>query len=131
MGHLAILLLPVMFIGQIQWEPVNIVPILVAFVGLFGSWLTYRQARKATKETTAMKNREIDAEAFKRAKEIYEGSIEEQTSRIERISTQLTREVEHNTTMEADVRELRRKVNGLIHLLEAAGVEVPAKLRLD
>jgi C4-dicarboxylate-specific signal transduction histidine kinase len=114
-----------------QVEVSDLAPIIVAMFALVGSWLTYRQARKATAENTAMKNREIDAEAFRRAKDIYEGSIAEQGRQIERIGKQLKAEIEHSTAMEADVRELRSKVNGLIHLLQDAGIEVPTHLRLD
>jgi uncharacterized membrane protein len=130
MSHLTVLLIGTLaYLAQLTIEPAVFAPVIVAFFAFFGSWLTYRQAKKSTHAATMIRNREIDIEAFARAKEIYEGSIEEQNARINRIGNQLKDEQDHTVTMEADMRDLRRKIVGLIRLLEANGIEIPPELQ--
>jgi len=94
--------------------------LVAAVPGLVAAFFAYRAAHRASRQTAEQERRTVDADAYIRAKGLYEASIEELTERIDRLTTEqdrlraeaviLRREVE---AYRLRVRELERdKYNG-------------------
>lgn len=85
--------------------------ILAAAVTILGSWLVSRTTGRATVKAAALASTAattvaaaaVDAEAYGRAKDIYDGSIDELNERLQRIVTDLDAT---RTQLGATVREL-------------------------
>ncbi|MBO2461659.1 hypothetical protein [Actinomadura violacea] len=118
----------------------GLVPIVVAVVAyrqaVAANRITAQQAERAAARQAALERSKVDAEAYNRAKTIYEAALvqlERQIDRLQgqsdRLGEQLAREQDTSNTlrsqvqtMNAQIRELERTVAGLRRQLIEAGV---------
>lgn len=109
--------------------------IISGVVTLLTAWLTARSSRKAATETTNLKNRQVDADAYRLAREIEAGVVQGLRDELERLNTELatgraalTTEQVDNARLRDTVHELERTRDRLLRILRAADLEVPVDI---
>lgn len=101
-----------------------LVAIIAATPGLGAAWLAYRQAVKSAKITTANDTLRIEAEAYERARRIYEAGIAQLESQVKALKAQISEEQDISGKLRLRVSELEETVAQLRFQLMRAGIEL-------
>lgn len=110
--------------GSTPWVTqvaLGLVPIVVAWLAyrqaVRANQITAQQARQAAERSAQIERSKVDAEAFARAKLIYEGALEQLERQLERIQTQfdrlneqLGRELDTSSVLRSQVNHLQQQV---------------------
>jgi septal ring factor EnvC (AmiA/AmiB activator) len=101
---------------------------LPAALAILGSavagWFTYRSASSAAHAAVQVKNVEVDAAAYNRARELYESGIKQLEEQLQRIRSDLAQERDVSNSLRNQINQLEDTVAMMRRQLLLAGIDV-------
>ncbi len=104
--------------------PDLLAPIAAVLTALGTGWLAKRSAVQVAREGISERRLEVDAQAYTRAKELYEAGIAQLEAQIDRLQRQINDERGVTDGLRQQVNQLQSTIAELRRQLIAAGIDV-------
>ena len=102
-----------------DWLP----SVVASLLGFFAAWLAYRQSTRAVAARNKTEAAKVDAEAYGRAKILYESGIAQLERQVSDLRTQINNERTISDMLRVRVAELEETVARLRYQLILVGID--------
>lgn len=106
-----------------NWLPA----VIASLLGFGAAFLAYRQSSRADNAATRVENLRVDAEAYQRAKTLYEAGIRQLEDQLARLQTQLNQERDLSNALRVQINALEDTVAKLRRQLILSGVDMETR----
>jgi septal ring factor EnvC (AmiA/AmiB activator) len=103
-----------------------LIAIVAATPGIAAAWFAYNRAVKAAEISSRNETMKIEADAYGRARKMYEAGIAQLEEQVARLRQQVGEEQDVSTRLRKQINELEVTVSKLRSQLARAGIELPA-----
>lgn len=91
----------------------TVVPIIVAVVSSLGGGWSYLNGRKLAKENRALQDKQVEAQAYEKARQHYDAIIDDLTQHIAWLKSELLSTTQENTRLKERIEALERTIDAL------------------
>lgn len=100
--------------------------VVPALGAVAAAWFAYRQSVKVARISHDVDLRKVEAEAYERAKALYESGITQMEEQLARMREQLKEEQGISAALRKQINELESTVSRMRQQIIQAGLDIPA-----